>query len=140
MLKVLFLATSVFLFSSCATYRPVLDENSKYLQVGDEQAERDIDSCMTRADAYLEKHKSERMKKEAGRGAVSGAIVGGVFGALTGGGLKSAAGGAAVGAGVGAVSGAGGAAAKDNLTPDEMKQAYVVRCLRRKKYDVIGWK
>ena len=128
------------LSSSCASYRPILDENDKLLQVGQNQADKDIDTCLARADAYLEKHKSERMKKEAGRGATSGAIVGGIFGALTGGGLRSA----AVGAGVGAVAGAGssaaGVAAQDNLSPDYIKQNYVTRCLQKQNYDVIGWK
>lgn len=128
------------MLTGCATYRPILDENEKFIQVGETQAERDIDQCMARADAYLEKHKSERMQKEAGRGAASGAIMGGIFGALTGGGLRSAAVGAGVGAAVGAGGGAAGVAAEDNLSPDRIKQNYVIKCLNKQQYDVIGWK
>lgn len=126
--------------SGCASYRPILDDNEKYQQVGESQAEKDIDACMTRADAYLEKHKSERMKKEAGRSAVSGAIVGGLIGVVSGGGLRSGAIGAGVGGAVGAGAGAAGVAAEDNLTPDHIKQNYVTRCLQKMNYDVIGWK
>jgi uncharacterized protein YcfJ len=130
----------VLSLTACATYRPILDENEKFIQVGETQAERDIDECMTRADAYLEKHKSERMKKEAGRGAASGAIMGGILGVVTGGGLRSAAVGAGVGAAVGAGGGAAGVAAEDNLSPDRIKQNYVTKCLNKQQYDVIGWK
>lgn len=79
------------------------------------------------------------MQKEAGRGAASGAIMGGIFGALTGGGLRSA----AVGAGVGAAvewRGAAGVAAEDKISPDRIKQNYVIKCLNKQQYDVIGWK
>lgn len=129
---------ALFLFS-CASYRPVLEDNEQYMKVGESRAEADIDDCMARADVYLEKHKSDRMMKQAGRGAVSGAIVGGIMGALTGN-TNDALKGAAFGGAVGAASGAAGEATKDNLKPDEMKQQYVAKCLERKKYNVIGWK
>lgn len=138
-LKVILFMSLGFVLFSCASFRPVLDENDHYQKVGDVQAEVDIDDCMARADVYLEKHKSERMKKQAGRGAISGAIVGGIMGALTGN-TNDALAGAAVGGAVGAASGAAGEATKDNLKPDELKQQYVSRCLERKKYNVIGWK
>ncbi len=128
------------LLSACASYRPVLDENSQYMKVGEERAERDIDACMSRADHYLAKHREERARKQAGRSAVVGAVAGGAIGLLAGGNVGST----AVGAGVGAVGGAAGGyfgdKAKDNLTPDEMKQRYVNNCLNRKQYRVIGWK
>ena len=124
----------------CSSYRPILDENDTYLRNGSQQAEKDIDECVAKAERYLEQHKKDRMAKSAGRGAATGAILGGVLGAITGGGLRSAVGGAAVGGVVGAGAGAGKEAAKDNLSPDEMKNNYVTRCLNRKNYDVIGWK
>lgn len=134
----LFFLLSTFLLS-CATYRPVLDENDHYLKVGDAMAEKDIDDCMFAADRYLEKHKSERLGKEVGRQAVGGAILGGVIGAITGdtrNAIAGAAGGAAVGAGGAYL----GEKSKDNLKPDALKQQYVTKCLERKKYNIIGWK
>jgi len=128
------------LLSACASYRPILDENAKYNKVGEARAERDIDNCLNRADRYLSKHKSERMRKEAGRSAVGGAAIGGVLGLVGGGSVASTAVGAGIGAGVGAAAGAGGVAAEDNLKPDQIKQNYVTRCLQRQKYEVVGWK
>jgi uncharacterized protein YcfJ len=136
-----YILISVVLFASaCASYRPILDENSHYNQVGEQQAEADIDQCLAAADKYLDKHKSERMGKEAGRGAATGAIIGGVLGVLGGGTLKSAAIGTGVGAVAGGAVGAGKVAAEDKLTPDQIKQRYVSNCLARKDYQVIGWK
>lgn len=136
-----FLALGVLALSACASYRPILDENSHYEKVGDAQAEKDIDVCLAKAEKFMEKHKSERMKKEVGRGAAKGAIIGGVVGVLSGGKtLQRAAVGAGVGAGVGAAGSAAGQASKDKLSPDGLKQNYVSRCLARKGYDVIGWK
>jgi outer membrane lipoprotein SlyB len=128
------------LLSSCASYRPILNDNAQYQKVGEAAAEADIDACMQKADAFLEKHKEERAMKQAGREAVGGAILGGVLGALSGRGLEGAAGGAAIGGAVGAGAGYAGQKAKDNLTPDELKQAYVQKCLQQKNYEVIGWK
>lgn len=129
-----------FLLSACASYRPVLDENPKYVKVGEERAERDVDACMSRADSYLAKHREERARKQAGRGAVIGAVAGGAIGLMAGGNIGSTAVGAGVGAAGGAAGGYLGDKAKDNLTPDEMKQRYVMNCLSRKQYRVIGWK
>lgn len=137
--RLLFLAVCGLFLAGCASYRPILDENEHYLKVGDAQAQKDIDQCMTRADAYLEKYKKERMKKQVGRSAVSGAILGGLIGALSGGGVESTAGGAAIGGAAGAGSGYANEASKDQLQPDDVKQRYVTNCLRRKHYDVIGW-
>lgn len=130
---------SAFLFS-CASYRPILDENEQYLKSGDVQAERDIDTCMAQADKYLEKHKAEMESKELGRSAVGGAIIGGILGAVSGNGLEGAAGGAVVGAGASAGGTYIGQKTKDNLKPDNLKQSYATKCLERKKYGVIGWK
>lgn len=123
----------------CSSYRPIVDENEHYQQVGSTRAEADIDTCLAKAERYLETHKSDGLLKEAGRGAAGGAIVGGLIGALTGD-AKTALGGAAIGAGVGAASRATGEVAKDKLTPDDIKQRYVSNCLKRKSYVVIGWK
>ncbi len=139
MKKLIILLASASLFS-CATYRPVLDENAQMQKVGPARAEQDIDKCLQKADAYLSNHKSDRMKNSAIRGAGQGAVFGGVLGLVSGGNLQSTAGGAMLGAGVGAAGGALGEATKDKWKPDELKQRYVKNCLERKKYQVIGWK
>lgn len=138
-LSPLMLLPFLFVGVACSSYRPVVDENAQYQKVGSARAESDIDDCMAKADRFLESHKSDRMMKEAGRGAASGAIIGGVVGLMTGD-AKTALGGAALGAGVGAASRAAGEATKDKLTPDRMKKNYVSNCLKRKNYVVIGWK
>ena len=135
----------VFLFSaltlfSCASYRPILDENEQYEKVGESRAEADIDQCVAKADRYLEKHSSEKTRKEMGRKALTLGAIGGVVGGLSSGNLSGAAGGALVGAGIGAGSVALGDAMKDKLSPDELKKRYVSNCLQRKNYQVIGWK
>ena len=130
---------AAFFLSSCASFRPVLNDNEHYKQVGDQKAERDIDSCIASADVYLEKHKAERLKNQVGRQALGGAIVGGIIGAITGDTRNALAGAAA-----GGVVGAGGAyvdeKSKDNIKPDELKQAYVAKCLQSKNYEILGWK
>lgn len=127
-------------FVSCATYRPVLNDNAQYRKVGEAQAEADIDMCMQRADSFLEKHKEERAQKQAGREAVGGAIVGGVLGLVSGRGAEAVVGGVAGGAAIGATGGYLGEKSKDNLKPDEMKQSYVMKCLQDKNYEILGWK
>jgi len=133
------LLVSLF-FSACASYRPILNDNAQYQKVGEAQAEADIDLCMNKADAFLEKHKEERAQKQAGRQAVGGAILGGVIGALSGRGIEGAAGGAAIGGAAGAAGGYVGEKSKDNLKPDDLKQNYVQKCLQQKNYEVLGWK
>ena len=125
--------------SSCASFRPVLNDNEQYKRVGDQKAEQDVDSCIAAADVYLEKHKAERLKNQVGRQALGGALLGGIIGALTGDTRNALAGAAA-----GGIVGAGGAyvdeKSKDNLKPDELKQAYISKCLQNKKYEILGWK
>lgn len=123
----------------CSSFRPIVDENAQYERMGTSRAESEIDSCMAKADRYLESHKKDRMLKEAGRGAATGAVVGGIFGALSGN-AGNALGGAAIGAGVGATGKVIGESTKDKLSPDELKQNYVTNCLKRKNLVVIGWK
>lgn len=138
--KVLSVTAIGLIFTACASYRPILDENPKYNKVGEVRAEKDIDECMNKADSYLAKHKNEGMKKQMGRQAVQGAALGGIIGAVSGNGLQGAVGGAALGAGVGAAGAYADEKTKDNLKPDQLKQRYVRNCLERKDYQVIGWK
>ena len=124
---------------SCASYRPILDNNQKLKRVGLKEANKEVDKCLAEAEEYLQASKKRRMAKEAGRKSIWGGIFGSVFGFLSGGTLKSAGIGTAIGAGVGAVSGAGGVVAEDKIKPDQIKQRYTSNCLARKGYSIIGW-
>lgn len=130
---------AICFLSSCASFRPVLNDNDHYKQVGHQKAEQDINSCIAAADVYLEKHKEERLKNQVGRQALGGAIVGGIIGAITGDTRN-----ALVSAAAGGMVGAGGAyideKSKDNIKPDELKQAYIAKCLQSKNYEILGWK
>ena len=126
----------ILLFSACAQKRPVLYPNYHLEEVGDEQAQADIDECMRFAAEYGAKSSSggEVAKRTAGGAAVGGAAGAGI-GAVTG----SVGRGAAAGA-------AGGAAAA--LTrgiirsgePDPVFRRFVEKCLREKGYEPVGWR
>ena len=130
--------TASALLSSCS-YKPILDQNDKYFQVGKEYAQQDIDKCMADGDAYLKEYKLRRAAKEAGRKAVIGAVIGGVTGFLFGGNIRSLGMGTAIGTGVGAAVGGLGVAGEGKVSPDHIKQTYVSNCLGRQGYQVIGW-
>lgn len=121
------------------TYKPVVDQNEKFFQVGQDQAEADIDKCMKDGDAYLKQYKTTHVLKSTGRGAAIGGFIGVVFGLLGRGNLSSVATSTAVGAGIGGAAGGLGAAASGSVTPDQIKQRYVNNCLNRKGYEVLGW-
>lgn len=136
--KSILLLSLLSLLASCS-YRPILDQNNKYLQVGEEAAQGSIDECTQKADAYLKQYKAKRAGKEAVRSGVTGAIFGTIFGLIFGNSTKAVMSGLAIGAGVGAASGAGSVAAEGTLKPDQIKQNYVSNCLARQGYLVIGW-
>jgi hypothetical protein len=124
-MKKLALIFVIFTLAACAS-KPKLYPNAKFESVGQEAAQKDIDHCIAKADKYLEGQKGKQMAKGAGAGAVMGAVIGGVFGGVRGIG-RGAVGGAAVGT--------AGAA----LSPEQMKQRYVNKCLAEQGYEVLGW-
>lgn len=126
--------------AGCASGRPILDENAKMLKVGEARAERDIDECLARADRYLARHKADLHKKEVVKGAAVGAVAGGLIGATSGKGLGNTLGSAALGAGVGAAGSFLGTKTEGVTKEDHLKNRYVENCLKRKDYEVIGWK
>ena len=134
---------SLIVLVGCATQKPVLYPNAQLTRVGKSVADRDIEECMHKADAYIESEsRAGRAVGDAAASATSGAIIGGAAGA---------AGGAVVGraATAGAVGAAGGGAAgatrgllrglfrKDSPSPAHKN--FVNRCLREKGYEPIGW-
>ena len=122
------------------SYRPILDPHGKYLEVGQAQAEEDIDACKEEAEAYLDQYKAERAAREAGRKSIVGGVIGTGVGFLSGGNSKSTLLGTAIGAGAGAMLAGLSVLGEDKVTPDQMKQRYMTTCLGQKGYSVIGWK
>jgi len=105
-------------------------------QVGDEQAQADIDECVRFAEQQGAKPNSEeRVAKETAEGAAVGGAVGAGVGAVVGGTGRKAAAGAAGG-------GAGGftRGVLDSSEPDPVFRRFVEKCLRDKGYEPIGWK
>jgi hypothetical protein len=132
---------TIFSLTACASYRPIFDQNEKYLAVGEERAQQDFAFCQKAADKYLDKYKAERAAKEAGRNAVVGGVVGAATGLIFGNkGLKSGLAGGLIGAGVGAAIGALSVAGEDKVKPDHIKQRYVSNCLAQNGYSVLGWR
>ncbi len=120
----------IFLLFGCAS-KPVLFPNEKYKNVGKEQANTDIDTCLKDADEFLKSSKGKQILKGTAKGSVFGSIMGGVTGILTGDILE----GVAAGAAIGGVGGATGEA----LSPDRLKQSYTNACLQKQGYRVLGW-
>ncbi len=139
MIKKFLVIILLFSFFSCSSYRPILDQNQQYLSTPKEESDKKIDQCLKDGDLYLKQYKKRRMAKEAGRKAVIGGVIGGVSSVLFGRNLKSVLLGGAVGAGIGAGIGALSVAGEDKVSPDQIKQRYVINCLARDGYGVIGW-
>ena len=99
------------LLSACTrSQHPVLYPNAKLKQVGQGQADQDIDDCRKLAGQYVESTAAKEIGKGAAVGGVTGGAVGAtcgaVHGAVTGHGAGTgAAVGAATGAAVGATAG-----------------------------------
>lgn len=132
MLRLSILLVAAMLIS-CAT-RPVVVPNEQLAQAGGAAPQADIDACLAEAKQAVE---SDRAKEVAANTA-EGAAVGGAVGAATGAVL-----GQGRGAGAGAAGGAAGAFVRSMLhwrDPDPVEKGYVNRCLRKRGYDVLGWR
>jgi len=119
--------------AGCAS-GPVLYPNAYLKQVGQEQAQRDIDDCRQKADAYVKSDAAKTIAKDTAIGGAGGAVVGGAMGAVTGSFGRGVGVGAAGGAAVGLVTGAIKAS-----QPSPLYKAFVNRCLSEKGYETIGW-
>jgi outer membrane lipoprotein SlyB len=130
--------------AACAGPRPILYPNRYYEQVGDAQAQRDIEECMERARAFTRAGgaaagQARRVVRSTATGAAAGAAVGAVGSAVSGGD-------AGRGAAVGAATGATGGFLASILHPFESRGTdpvfanFVERCLRDKGYEPIGWR
>jgi hypothetical protein len=127
----------VAVLGGCAhQQRPVLYPNEHLKQVGNVQAQTEVDECMRLATEYgADSSSGGRVAKQT----AGGAIVGGAVGAAAGAVLGSAGRGLAAGAAGG---GAGGLA-RGTLSSDQKDpvfRQFVDRCLREKGYEPIGWR
>ncbi|MGD9033479.1 MAG: cell envelope biogenesis protein OmpA [Desulfobacteraceae bacterium] len=130
-----FLTCAVSLFA-CAKKRPVLYPNYHLQNVGNEQAQADIDECIRFAeDQGVTSSAEEKVAKETAKGAAVGGAVGAGVGAVVGGTGRKAAAGAAGG-------GAGGftRGVFRSGDPDPVFARFVEKCLRDKGYVPVGWK
>ena len=122
---------------SCASHkRPVLYPNAYLKQVGDSQAQADIDECFEFAASQVEQYrKGDKVLEQGTKGAVVGAAGGAAAGAVSGGGVGRGAGtGAAAGAAIGIVRGLW-----SGSEPEPLFKQFVEQCLRDKGYDPKGW-
>lgn len=123
-----------FLATACAS-KPTLYPNAHYKEVGEAQAQRDIEDCLRLAEAHgTEKGQAADVAESTGIGAVGGAAVGAVTGAIFGSAGKGAAAGAAGGGTAGLLSGL--LKMKD---PKPATKAFVDRCLKERGYDPLAW-
>lgn len=130
---------AIFFIVSCTSYKPIFDQNNKFITVGKEKANRDFLECKRKADIYLEDYKAQRAWNESRRNLVKGGIVGGVFGFLTGKNLKYTLTGASVGALMGGIYGGLSVMGEDKVNPDQIKKNYITNCLNNQQYQILGW-
>ncbi|MFZ9469508.1 MAG: hypothetical protein ACO26G_00440 [Rickettsiales bacterium] len=130
---------AIFFLVSCTSYKPIFDQNNKFITVGKEKANRDFLECKRKADIYLEDYKAQRAWNESRRNLVKGGIVGGVFGFLTGKNLKYTLTGASVGALMGGIYGGLSVMGEDKVNPDQIKKNYITNCLNNQQYQILGW-
>jgi hypothetical protein len=132
--RVTILSVAIALAACASSQRPVLYPNAHLKNIGDVNAQRDIDQCMQMASDSGVSSSGNQVAKRGAEGAAVGAAAGGVGTAIHGG---SVGGGAAAGAAIGAAAGAVHGAFHNDTNPTYRN--FVQRCLRERGYDVIGW-
>ncbi len=116
----------VILQISSAAKRPVFYPNDKLNEVGQTQAERDIDECLEHSkQAGLETDRAGNVARKTAQDAAVGAAVGGAAGAVTG------------DFGEGAAGFIRGLFGSRDLKP--LQRQFVNQCLTDKGYKIIGW-
>lgn len=135
-LAVATIALSVSVWSCASHKRPVLYPNAYLQQVGEDQAQADIDECFEFAATAVDQYrKGERALEGGAKGATVGAAAGAAGSAVGGGSVGRGAGtGAAAGAAIGVVSGLW-----SGSEPEPIFKQFVEQCLRDKGYDPKGW-
>ena len=136
----LLLPVAVTLFLTACTSgpkRPVFYPNRHLQDVGQAQAERDVDRCMSLADSHsVSRTKDGQVGRRAAEAGIIGGAATGAYGVIRDKGDVGER--AAAGAAAGVVTGATrGAFKSTELSPTFKK--FVNRCLGERGYDVIGW-
>lgn len=129
--------SSLLLVAGCSAPSPVLYPNARLNEVGQTEANRDIEACKQMAAAGG----ANPAPGQAGRSA-SGAAVGGVAGGATGAVGGAVLGNAGRGAAFGAATGATAGLMRSIFSRPKPSGAYmnfVDRCLREKGYEPVGW-
>ena len=119
----------------CSGPRPILYPNNHLKQVGQDQAEADMEECQRLAENYVPENDTATVAGNTAIGAGAGGAVGAVGGAIRGAAGSGAAFGAAVGATAGLIRGIFQAS-----QPSPTYKAFVNRCLNERGYEAIGWK
>jgi hypothetical protein len=136
--RLLAVSAALALLASCAsTVEPVLYPNDHYKQVGEVQAQKDVEACKDQAAKQGAGDNSQLADtaKNTAIGAAAGGAIGAVGGAVSGG---SAGQGALIGAAIGGTAALIQSALKRS-GPDPVFKAHVGKCLKERGYDVIGW-
>jgi len=123
------------LISGC-TVKPALYPNEHLIDVGKEQADKDIRACMALAEKYeVNADQGKTLAKDTAIGAGGGAVAGAVGGAISGNVGTGIATGAASGAALGLFYGL-----FKTAEPSPAYKNFVNKCLKEKGYEVVGWK
>ncbi|MDH5563470.1 MAG: glycine zipper family protein [Nitrospirota bacterium] len=129
------LLSILLLVVGCSGPRPILYPNNHLKQVGQDQAEADMEECQQLAENYVPENDTATVAGNTAIGAGTGGAVGAVGGAIRGAAGSGAAFGAAVGATAGLIRGIFQAS-----QPSPTYKAFVNRCLNERGYESIGWK
>ncbi len=124
----------IITLGGCAGPKPILYPNEHFQNVGSAQAERDIELCVQLAEQYIAANPSATVAGSTAVGAAVGGATGAAGGAIRGGIGIWAAVGAAMGATYGFIRGLFQAS-----EPPPAQKAFVVRCLKERGYETIGW-
>ena len=132
------LLVSLLLLAACSSApAPVLYPNARLSEVGQAQANQDIEACKQMAAAGGANAAPDQVGRAA-RGTAVGGAVGGATGAVGGAVLGSAGRGAAFGAATGATAGLM-RSIFSRPKPSGAYMNFVDRCLREKGYEPVGW-
>lgn len=135
---ILTLLTALALAGCASTKKPVLYPNSHLNNVGQQQANADIEACMRAAEASgADSGKSEELAKNTAKAGAVGGATGAVVGAISS--NTSTGRGAAIG-GAGAATATLVRGAFDASEPTQIYSRFVEMCLRDKGYQVLGWR
>ncbi len=128
---------AMLVMTGCSAPSPVLYPNARLNEVGQAEANRDIEACKQMAAAGGANAAPDKAGRAARNTAVGGAA-GGATGAVGGAILGNAGRGAAFGAATGATAGLM-RSIFSRPQPSDAYKNFVNRCLREKGYEPVGW-